>query len=92
MSQQEIQQIKKELLEAGTTELNKRAKPQLKFSATLANVLAIPGFEPLLGQFELGNFIHIELRQDFLKIVRLLEVEIDFFNPDDFSCTFGDML
>ena len=92
MSQQEIQQIKKELLEAGTTELNKRAKPQLKFSATLANVLAIPGFEPLLGQFELGNFIHIELRKDFLKIVRLLEVEIDFFNPDDFSCTFGDML
>jgi len=92
MTESEVQEIRKELLNAGRTELAKLSNPQMKFSADIANLLAIPAFEGLLSQFKLGNFIHVELRPDFVKTVRLLEVDISFDEPDHFSCTFGDML
>lgn len=54
--------------------------------------MAIPEFEPLLGQFRLGNFVHIAFREDFHKVVRLLQVDVNFYDLSDFSCTFADML
>lgn len=88
----EAQEIRNELRNAGQVELNKLCKPQLSFNADLSNLLAIPEFEPLLDQFRLGNFIHVAFREDFHKVVRLLQVDIDFYDLSNFSCTFGDML
>lgn len=95
-SEAEQMDIKKSLLKAGTEELTKICQPRLSFSATMANLLAIPEFAPLRWQFKLGNFVNVGLREPYLakgntKKARLLEVQINFEDASDFSCTFGDL-
>ena len=97
-SEAEQMDIKKSLLKAGTEELAKICKPRLSFDATMANLLAIPEFAPLRWQFKLGNFINVGLREPYdihnpenVKKARLLEVQINFEDASDFSCTFGDL-
>ena len=95
-SEAEQMDIKKSLLKAGTEELAKICKPRLSFDATMANLLAIPEFAPLRWQFKLGNFVSVGLREPYnisanVKKARLLEVNINFEDASDFSCTFGDL-
>lgn len=91
-SEEEQMNIKQELLKAGDEELKKLRQPKLSFSATMANILAIPEFAPLKYQFKLGNFIRVGIREGYVKRARLLEVQISFDNPSDFSATFGDLI
>jgi hypothetical protein len=58
---------------------------------TMANILALPEFEPLFDQFQLGNFIKVGIRDGYVKRSRLLEANINFDNLSDFSCTFGNL-
>lgn len=95
-SEAEQMDIKKSLLKSGTEELEKICQPRLSFDATMANLLAIPEFAPLRWQFKLGNFVNVGLREPYsakgnTKKARLLEVQIDFEDASDFSCTFGDL-
>lgn len=80
------------LLDAGYTELHKMSKPKLSFTTDIANVFALDEFAPIINQFQLGNMIKIELRPDYLKKSRLMEVEISFDDLSDFGVTFGDLL
>lgn len=82
----------KELLVAGQKELRKMSQPKLSFSASMKNIYAMPEFAPILQQFALGNFIKIKMRSDFIKKARLLEVQLNFSDLSNFSCTFGDLL
>lgn len=91
-SEEEQMNIKQELLNAGNEELKKICQPKLSFDATMANILAIPEFTPLRKQFKLGNFIRIGIRDGYVKRARLLEVQINFDDPSDFSATFGDLI
>lgn len=91
-SEEEQMNIKQELLKAGDEELKKLRQPKLSFSATMANILSIPEFAPLKYQFKLGNFIRVGIREGYVKRARLLEVQISFDNPSDFSATFGDLI
>ena len=54
--------VKQDAMEAGRIELSKRCQPQLQFSMTMANIYAIPGFEPIIHQFQPGKVIKIGLR------------------------------
>lgn len=80
------------LLDAGYTELNKLSEPKLSFKTDIANVLGLDEFAPIISQFQLGNMIKIELRPDYIKKSRLMEVEINFQDLKDFGVTFGDLL
>lgn len=91
-SEEEQMNIKQELLKAGDEELKKICQPKLSFNATMANILAIPEFAPLKYQFRLGNFIRVGIREGYVKRARLLEVNINFDDPSDFSATFGDLI
>lgn len=91
-SEEEEISIKKTLLEEATKELKKICQPKLSFSITMANIMAIPEFAPLREQFQLGNFVKVELRENYIKRARLLEVYINFDDLSDFSCTFGDLV
>ena len=82
----------KELLVAGQKELKKISQPKLSFSASLKNIYAMPEFAPMLPQFNLGKFIKVKMRSDFIKKARLLEVQLNFSDLSNFSCTFGDLL
>lgn len=86
-----IMQTKKELLECGRIELSKLCEPKLSFSMDMANIYALPEFEPIINQFQLGNLINVAIRSDYIKRARLLEVNINFDDFSDFTCEFGEL-
>ena len=91
-SEEERISICEELMEAAAKELKSLCKPSLEFSMTIANILALPEFEPLVEYFQLGNFIKVEIRDGYIKRTRLLEVNLNFDDLSDFSCTFGNLV
>ena len=91
-SEEERIKICQELMEAADKELKTLCKPSLEFSMTMANILALPEFEPLFDQFQLGNFIRVGIRDGYVKRSRLLEVSMGFDDLSDFSCTFGNLV
>lgn len=82
---------RQDAMESGRIELQKLCQPQLQFSMTMANIYALPEFEPIIHQFQLGNVIKVGLRPDYIKQSRLLQVDINFDDFSDFSCEFGDL-
>ena len=91
-SEEERMNICKELMEAANKELNTLCQPSLEFSMTMANILALPEFEPLINQFQLGNFIRVHIRDGYVKRSRLLEVDLNFDDLSDFNATFGNLV
>ena len=83
--------IKQDAMESGRIELQKLCQPQLQFSMTMANIYALPEFEPIINQFQLGKVIKVGLRPDYIKQSRLLQVDINFDDLSDFSCEFGEL-
>ena len=83
--------VKQDAMEAGRIELHKRCQPQLQFSMTMANIYAIPEFEPIINQFQLGKVIKIGLRKDYIKQSRLLQVDMGLDNLSDFQAQFGEL-
>lgn len=83
--------VKQNAMESGRIELSKICQPQLQFSMSMANIYALPEFEPIVHQFQLGNVIKVGLRPDYIKQSRLLQVNINFENFSDFSCEFGEL-
>lgn len=86
-----IMKTKQELLECGKIELSKLCEPKLAFSMDMANIYALPEFEPIINQFQLGNLITVAIRSDYIKRARLLAVDINFDDFSDFSCEFGEL-
>lgn len=86
-----LMQTKQELLECGRIELQKLCQPKLSFSMDMANIYALPEFQPIIHQFQLGNLINVKLRDDYIKRARLLSVNFNFNDFTDFSCEFGEM-
>lgn len=91
-SEEQKIQVMEELMKAANKELNTLCQPSLEFSMTMANILALPEFAPLINQFQLGNFIRVQIRDGYIKRARLLEVDLNFDDLGDFSCTFGNLV
>lgn len=87
----ESYKLKQDAMESGRIELQKLCQPQLQFSMSMANIYAIPEFEPIIDQFQLGKVIKVGLRNDYIKQSRLLQVDLNFDDLSDFSCEFGDL-
>lgn len=83
--------VKQDVMESGRIELQKICQPQLQFSMTMANIYALPEFERMIDQFQLGKVIRVGLRPDYIKQSRLLQVDINFDDFSDFSCEFGEL-
>ena len=90
-SEEEKNRIFKEFVEEASKELKTLSQPSLEFSMTMANLLALPEFEPLVEQFQLGKFVRVDINGDYSKRARLLEVSLNFDDLSDFSCVFGDL-
>lgn len=80
-----------DLLKYGEEELYKVATPQLTFSAELVDLFEMPEFDVYSGEFEVGNYIWVELRDNYRIKAKLLSVHYEFGNPDGFSVTFGNV-
>lgn len=83
--------IKQDAMESGKIELQKICQPQLQFSMTMANIYALPEFDPIIHQFQLGKVIRVGLRPDYVKQSRLLQVDMGLDDFSDFSCEFGEL-
>ena len=83
--------IKQDAMESGKIELKKLCEPQLQFSMDMANIYALPEFEPIIDKFQLGNIIKVGLRRDYIKQSRLLQINFNFEDFSDFSCEFGEL-
>jgi hypothetical protein len=86
-----LMQTKNELRECGKIELSKLCEPKLAFSMDMANIYALPEFEPIIDQFQLGKLINVAIRDDYVKRARLLAVNINFDDFSDFTCEFGEL-
>ena len=84
-------ETKQELLKYADKELAKISQPQLSFSMSLANILEIPEFEPVVDSFETGNNIAVEIRPNYVVKTQILEVELNFDDMSDFNVTFGNL-
>lgn len=91
-SEEERLEVCRELMESAAKELKTLSQPSLEFSMNIANILALPEFDPIIRQFALGNFIRIELREGLVKKARLLEANLNFDDLSDFSCVFGNLV
>ena len=94
---EDIIRTKQELLQCGRIELQKLCSPKLSFSMDMANIYAIPEFDPIVHNFDLGKLINIEIRPKtiedaaYVKQARLLQVDFNFEDFSDFSCEFGEL-
>lgn len=80
-----------EFLIAANKEIIKSATLQHSISSTLKNLLVLEEFEPLVDNFELGNFIRVRIDDDIYRL-RLIEYEVDFDNLENISVTFSDVV
>lgn len=83
----------KELLEDAKEKLSIESQPQFTFSIEMDNILHIDGFEGIVKQFELGNFIYIEYKNDMYVKMRLVSYT---YNPmvvdNEFSIEFSNVI
>lgn len=83
--------VQQDAMESGRIELQKLSQPQLQFTMSMANIYALPEFEPIINQFQLGKVIKVGLRSDYIKQSRLMQVNINFDDFSDFSVEFGEL-
>ena len=80
-----------ELIEVATKEIYKSAELQHTISSSLKNLLAIEEFQPLLNNFEVGNWIRMKVDNDVYKL-RLLTYEIDYNDLANIYVEFSDVM
>lgn len=92
MTDSERMDMLHEMLKFGKEELSKISQPTLQFSCDMANIFAISEFNDISDKFEVGNYIHISLRDDYIIKARMLTLEMNYYDESDFSVTFGNIM
>lgn len=92
MSDDERFEMLNEFLKHGEKELAKKATPQLTFNADLLNLFTMDEFSLWYNDFNVGNYIHVSLRDNYLIKAKLLTISFNFLDLTDFSVTFGNVV
>lgn len=91
MTESERIDMLNEMLAFGQRELQRVSHPQYQFSADLLNLCEMPEFDNNINLFDVGNYIRIILRDDYMVKARILKINIDFFDISNFNVTFGTL-
>lgn len=91
MTDSERMDMLHEMLTYGQENLFKVSQPVLQFSCDMENLFALPEFHRISETFDVGNYIHICLRDDYIIKARILEIDLNLYDEDDFSVTFGNI-
>ena len=91
MTDSERMDMLNEMLAFGQRELQRVSHPQYQFSADVLNLCRIPEFDKNISLFDVGNYIRIILRDDYMVKARILKINIDFFDVSNFNVTFGTL-
>lgn len=89
MTDTEALEVRQALYEEGLKKLSELSSPSLEFTMEMSNILAIPEFQPICNSFNVGNYIYVDIRDDYQVKVRLLQINFDFKDYTNFSCIFG---
>ena len=92
MTEEERFEMLNALLAYGQKELAKVSTPQIQFSAGLVNLFAIPEFDNYSGDFDIGNYVWVTIRDDYSIKAKILEIDINFLDQSDFKVTFGNVV
>jgi hypothetical protein len=68
------------------------SQPRIEFSLQSANFIFIEKFKPLTAQLVLGAKISIEIEEGNVIYPNLLQIELNYDEPDKFDLTFGNAL
>lgn len=91
MTDSERMDMLHDLLKYGTEELGKKSVPTLEFSMDMINIYAIPKFKKNVDKFYPGNYMYVTLRDNYSVKLRLLTMDINYLDKNDFSVTFGNV-
>ena len=92
MTTEERYGMLEDMLAYGQKELLRVSTPQLSFSSSIVNLYNIPEFDTYSGDFQCGNYIWVTLRDDYNIKAKLLSITVDYFDPANFECTFGNIV
>ena len=92
MTEEERNEQMRNLQKVANEELLKKSTPQLTFDASLINLFDLPEFQDTYANFDVGNYIHVQLRDDYEVKARVLKLSINYYDPTDFSITFSNVL
>lgn len=90
LTNSELFERAKELLEVATDELYKASKFQYSISSTISNLLTISEFKKIKKYFKIGNWIRIQVDDEIYKL-RLIEIKPSFANKADLEVEFSDV-
>lgn len=90
MNNVDIMEMSQQLYEHGIQQLNQISQPCLKFKMDSVNFLFMKKFLPFIDQIQLGCKIYVDYKNGEWLSPILLEIELDYENPDSFSLTFGN--
>lgn len=81
------------LYDAAVSDLSSTSQPQFKYSTTLDNFLAITQYNDFSKELEVGNYIRLDIRDDYQIKLRVISIT---FNPmifdNDLSIEFSNMV
>lgn len=80
----------REFVDTAQEEIERSATLQHSISSTLSNLLVMGEFKELTNKFETGNWIRIKV-DDKVYILRLIDYEIEFDNPDSLEVEYSDV-
>lgn len=86
----DMQEVARQLYEQGKNALTRISQPNYNFSLEAMNFLFMKEYEHFALQCKLGCTVNAEIREDEWVSPVLLEMEIDYGDPDNFSMTWGN--
>ena len=79
-----------EFMKTAQKEIYKSANLQHTLSASLKNLLVMKEFQPIVDNFQTGNWIRVRVDDEVFKL-RLVSYSIDYDDLDSISVTFSDV-
>lgn len=90
MTNEEKQDISQDLYDKAKRELTKLAQPSLTFTVSAQNFVLLEEFEAFTKQLKLGCSMAVEIKPSEVAYPILLEVSMDYDNPENSTFTFGN--
>lgn len=90
LSNSEIITLALEFVTMANKDIYKSAVLQHTITANLKNLLVMNEFQPLIDNFDVGNWLRLRIDDDIYRL-RLLDYQVDFNNLSNLTVTFSDV-
>ncbi len=80
-----------EFIDIANNELIKSSEKNHEIVTSLNNILTLDKFQPLVDSFQVGNWMRVRV-DDKVYRLRMLKYTIDFYNIDNLSVEFSDVM